>query len=98
MKSKSMSACLPATLKLSFPRYAWDFNRRLLGSRSEWFLGDILDPQAPLGTRHPDLRPRVKQITDVVRQIIDAKIVLGGPGFNYDVPDWLDYLNLDYGI
>jgi radical SAM superfamily enzyme YgiQ (UPF0313 family) len=24
--------------------------------------------------------------------------VLGGPGFNYFGPDWLDYLDLDYGI
>jgi radical SAM superfamily enzyme YgiQ (UPF0313 family) len=25
-------------------------------------------------------------------------IVLGGPGFNYYGPDWLEYLDLDYGI
>lgn len=60
--------------------------------------GDVLDSSAPLGTRHIDLRPRVKDMVDVIHQNSDARIVLGGPGFNYYARDWLDYLDVDYGI
>ena len=60
--------------------------------------GDALDPDAPLGTRYTDLRPRVKEIVDAVRRHSTARIVLGGPGFNYYACDWMDYLNVDEGI
>jgi len=60
--------------------------------------GDVLDSDAPLGTRHIDLRPRVKDMVDAVRQNSDARIVLGGPGFSYYAREWLDYLDVDYGI
>ncbi len=60
--------------------------------------GDTLDPAAPLGTRHTDLRPRVREIVDDIRRNSGARIVLGGPGFNYYARDWLNYLELDYGI
>ncbi len=33
-----------------------------------------------------------------IKRVSDAHIVLGGPGFNYYGRDWLEYLNLDYGI
>ena len=39
--------------------------------------GDVQDPGAPLGTRHLDLRPRVKEIVATIRQNSGAKIVLG---------------------
>jgi hypothetical protein len=60
--------------------------------------GDVLDSSASLGTRHLDLRPRVKETVEVIRQNSKAWIVLGGPGFNYYAYDWLDYLGVDYGI
>jgi radical SAM superfamily enzyme YgiQ (UPF0313 family) len=60
--------------------------------------GDELDANAYLGTRHTDLKPKVKEITDLVRQQGKARIVIGGPGFNYYARNWLDYLDLDYGI
>ncbi len=60
--------------------------------------GDLLDASAPLGTRHLDLRPRVKEIVDAIRQNSAARIVLGGPGFNYYARDWLEYLGVEYGI
>jgi hypothetical protein len=60
--------------------------------------GDILDPGAPLGTRHLDLRPRIKEMVNIIRRNSGARIVLGGPGFNYYARDWLDYLDADYGI
>lgn len=58
----------------------------------------ILDDSVEFGTRHLDLRPFVKQITDCIKENSGAHIILGGPGFNYYGPDWLDYLELDYGI
>ena len=75
-----------------------DFLPDVIGISIRLVFGDELDGNAPLGTRHTDLRPRVKQITNIVRQNTDARIILGGPGFNYYARDWLEYLNLDYGI
>ncbi|MCP4362676.1 MAG: radical SAM protein [Chloroflexi bacterium] len=60
--------------------------------------GFVLDEGAEFGTRHLDLRVRVKQIVNCVKRVSDAHIVLGGPGFNYYGPDWLEYLNLNYGL
>jgi radical SAM superfamily enzyme YgiQ (UPF0313 family) len=60
--------------------------------------GFVLDEDSEFGTKHVDLRVRVKQIVDCVRRVSDAHIVLGGPGFNYYGPDWLEYLDLDYGL
>lgn len=45
-----------------------------------------------------DVRPQVRQIVDRLRAITSATIVLGGPGFNYFGPAWLDTLDLDFGI
>lgn len=75
-----------------------DYQPDVVGISIRLVLGDELDADAPLGTRHTDLRPRVKEITDIVRQNSRAPIVLGGPGFNYYARDWLEYLDLDYGI
>ena len=58
----------------------------------------MLDESAVFGTRHLDLRVRVKKIVECVKRVSDAHIVLGGPGFNYYGADWLEYLDLDYGI
>jgi radical SAM superfamily enzyme YgiQ (UPF0313 family) len=74
------------------------FQPDVIGISIRLVFGDELDPAAPLGTRHTDLRPRVKEIVDIIRQWSNAPIVLGGPGFNYYARDWLEYLDLDYGI
>jgi radical SAM superfamily enzyme YgiQ (UPF0313 family) len=60
--------------------------------------GDRQDAAAPFGTRYVDLRPRVKALVDVIRRHSTARVVLGGPGFNYYARDWLEYLDLDLGI
>jgi radical SAM superfamily enzyme YgiQ (UPF0313 family) len=60
--------------------------------------GDIQDRAAPFGTRYVDLRPRVKQLTNCIKEHSQGRIVLGGPGFNYYARDWLEYLDLDCGI
>jgi radical SAM superfamily enzyme YgiQ (UPF0313 family) len=75
-----------------------DFRPDVIGVSIRLVFGDELDVKAPLGTRHTDLRPRVKEITDIIRQNTDTRIVLGGPGFSYFARDWLEYLDLDYGI
>ena len=60
--------------------------------------GFVIDEKAEFNTRHLDLRVRVKQVVDCIKQVSGAPIVLGGPGFNYYARDWLEYLELDYGI
>jgi radical SAM superfamily enzyme YgiQ (UPF0313 family) len=75
-----------------------EFQPDVVGISIRLVFGDELDNDAPLGTRHSDLRSRVKEITDIIRQVSPALIVLGGPGFNYYARDWLAYLDLDYGI
>ncbi len=70
----------------------------VIGISIRLVFGDELDSNAPLGTRHMDLRPRIKEIVKVVHQNSNGRIVLGGPGFNYYACDWLDYLNVGYGI
>ena len=74
------------------------FQPEVVGVSIRLVFGDELDSNAPLGTRHTDLRPRVKEIVEIVRQNSNARIVLGGPGFNYYACDWLAYLGVDYGI
>jgi len=75
-----------------------NFQPDVIGVSIRLVFDDELGVDAPLGTRHTDLRPRVKEITEIVRHNTDVPIVLGGPGFNYYAQDWLEYLDLDYGI
>ena len=75
-----------------------DLDPDVIGISIRLVHGYIIDPGAPSGTTHLDLRIRTKEIVDCIKQISDAHIVLGGPGFNYYGPDWLSYLDLDYGI
>jgi hypothetical protein len=75
-----------------------EFRPDVVGLSIRLVHGDVQDPSAPLGTRYVDLRPRVREIVDAVRRSSPASIVLGGPGFNYYAHDWLDYLDVDYGI
>jgi len=75
-----------------------NFDPDVVGISIRLVHGFVIDESGEFGTKHLDLRIRVKEIVDCIRRISDAHIVLGGPGFNYYAPDWLDYLNLDYGI
>ncbi len=74
------------------------FQPDVVGISIRLVFSDEMDLGAPLGAHHTDLRPRVKEIVDIIRKASPARIVLGGPGFNYYARDWLEYLNLDYGI
>ena len=75
-----------------------DFQPDVAGISIRLVHGFVIDERAENGTKHLDLRVRVKEIVECIRRVSDAHIVLGGPGFNYYGPAWLDYLNLDYGI
>ncbi len=85
---------LAGELKTAILRFAPD----VIGLSIRLVHGYVLDDSAEFNTRHLDLRLRVKEVVDAVRQATSVPIVLGGPGFNYYARDWLDYLNLDYGI
>jgi radical SAM superfamily enzyme YgiQ (UPF0313 family) len=70
----------------------------VIGVSIRLVFGDELDATAPLGTRHTDLKPQVKQIIEIVRANSDSFIVLGGPGFSYYAQNWLKYLAVSYGL
>ena len=74
------------------------FNPDVIGISIRLVHGYVIDETAEFNTRHLDLRPRVKEVVDSVRRATSAPILLGGPGFNYYARDWLEYLDLDYGI
>ncbi len=74
------------------------FNPDVIGISIRLVTGDIIDESAEFNTRRFDVRPQVKDLVDRIRQSSDAHIVLGGPGFNYFGHNWLEYLDLDYGI
>jgi radical SAM superfamily enzyme YgiQ (UPF0313 family) len=74
------------------------FDPDVIGISVRLVHGYIFDETAPYHTRFLDLRANVRQVVEAVRQTTHAPIVLGGPGFNYFARDWLEYLNLDYGI
>jgi radical SAM superfamily enzyme YgiQ (UPF0313 family) len=75
-----------------------EFEPDVVGISITAVTSDVVDPEAPFGTRYVDLRPEIRAIVEVTRQHADARIVLGGCGFNYYSEDWLAYLDLDYGI
>ncbi|MCB9450254.1 MAG: radical SAM protein [Anaerolineaceae bacterium] len=59
----------------------------------------VTDYDAPWAIQRFDVRPTVREVADCIRRTApNAKIILGGPGFNYYGPNWLEYLDLDYGL
>jgi radical SAM superfamily enzyme YgiQ (UPF0313 family) len=74
------------------------FNPDVIGISIRLVTGDIIDENAEFNTRRFDVRPYVKEIVERIKHVSSAHIVLGGPGFNYYGRDWLEYLDLDYGI
>lgn len=85
---------MPAELKARIAQFQPD----VIGISIRLVHAYIIDSTAHYNTRHLDLRENVRQVVGTVRQVTRAPIVLGGPGFNYYARDWLEYLNLDYGI
>jgi radical SAM superfamily enzyme YgiQ (UPF0313 family) len=77
------------------------FNPDVVGISIRLVNGYVVDELAKdfeFGARPFDARPLVKDMVDRIKRISDAQIVLGGPGFNYFGPNWLEYLDLDYGL
>jgi len=85
---------LPADLKAQIVRFQPD----VVGVSIRLVHGYVIDETAPYNTRHLDLRANVRQVVDAIRRATQAPIILGGPGFNYYARDWLETLELDYGI
>ncbi len=77
------------------------FNPDVIGISIRLVNGYVVDELAKdfeLGIRPFDARPMVRGMVDRIKQTSDAQIVLGGPGFNYFGQNWLEYLDLDYGL
>jgi radical SAM superfamily enzyme YgiQ (UPF0313 family) len=74
------------------------FNPDVIGISIRLVTGDIIDERAEFKTKRFDVRPKIKEMVNRINGISDARIVLGGPGFNYFGRDWLEYLELDYGL
>ena len=82
-------------------RHIRQFNPDVIGISIRLVNGYVVDELAKdfeFGIRSFDARPMVKEMVDSIKQLSDAQIVLGGPGFNYFGPNWLEYLELDYGL
>jgi anaerobic magnesium-protoporphyrin IX monomethyl ester cyclase len=74
------------------------FNPEVIGISIRTVAGKIVDNKAEFNTSPFDSRVLVKDVVDGVKKISKARIVLGGPGFNYFGKEWLEYLDLDYGL
>lgn len=74
------------------------FQPDVIGISIRTVAGKITDPNAELQTTRFDARILVKQLAEVIRCTSSAHIVVGGPGFNYYGREWLEYLDLDYGL
>jgi radical SAM superfamily enzyme YgiQ (UPF0313 family) len=74
------------------------FNPDVIGISIRTVAGKIVDENAEFWTTPFDARILVKEIVDCIQQISQAHIVLGGPGFNYYGREWLEYLDLEYGL
>lgn len=74
------------------------FSPDVIGISITSVTGDILDEESEFGTQYFDMRPKIKSIVDTIKQNTNAHVVLGGSGFNYYGKEWMDYLNLDYGL
>jgi radical SAM superfamily enzyme YgiQ (UPF0313 family) len=74
------------------------FEPDVIGISIRAVAGKIVDKSAEFHTRSFDARVLVKEILDCLKRITQAHVVLGGCGFNYYGPEWLDYLDLDYGL
>jgi radical SAM superfamily enzyme YgiQ (UPF0313 family) len=75
-----------------------EFEPDVVGVSITAVTSDIVDEESPYCTRYVDVRPDIETIVDVAKRHSDARIVLGGCGFNYYAKEWLGYLDLDYGI
>lgn len=74
------------------------FEPDVVGISIRTVTGKVADKSAEFYTKPFDSRILVRQIVDVIKRVSPAHIVLGGPGFNYYGREWLEYLDLDFGL
>lgn len=74
------------------------FKPDVIGISIRTVAGKIVDEHTEFHTKPFDTRVLVKEIVDCLKRITQAQIVLGGPGFNYYGREWLEYLNIEYGL
>jgi radical SAM superfamily enzyme YgiQ (UPF0313 family) len=74
------------------------FNPDVIGISIRTVAGILLNENAEFNMGHFDNRILVRDVIDCIKRVSSVPIVLGGPGFNYFGSDWLEYLDLDYGI
>ncbi len=74
------------------------FKPDVIGISIRTVTGMVQDKNAEFHMKRFDTRVLVKEVVDCIKRLTSAPIVPGGPGFNYFGPEWLDYLELDYGI
>ena len=74
------------------------FSPDVVGLSITTVTSDFRDTESDFGTKYIDMRPKIKGIVDTIKQNTTAQIVLGGAGFNYYAKEWLEYLDLDYGL
>jgi hypothetical protein len=70
------------------------FDPDVIGISIRLVNGYVVDSEArdyEFGVRPFDSRPMIKDMLDSIKRVSDARIVLGGPGFNYFGPDWFEY-------
>jgi radical SAM superfamily enzyme YgiQ (UPF0313 family) len=74
------------------------FQPDIIGISIRSVTGMVQDENAEFHMKPFDTRVLVKEIVDCIKRLTAAPIVPGGSGFNYFGPDWLEYLDLDYGL
>ena len=75
-----------------------EFNPEVVGVSIRTVAGKIRERKPPNDTILFDNRLLVKEVITCIKQHSTPDILLGGPGFNYYGENWLNYLNLDYGL
>lgn len=74
------------------------FDPDVIGISIRTVTGMVYDAGAAYHMKRFDNRVFVKGLVDCIRSVTSAPIVPGGSGFNYFGEEWLDYLDLDYGL
>ncbi|MFX1504414.1 MAG: hypothetical protein ACFFDH_25875, partial [Promethearchaeota archaeon] len=74
------------------------FNPDIIGISIKVVHDDIIDTSVEFNTRHIDRRIDIKEIVNCIKRTSSTQIILGGCGFNYYGQDWLEYLDIEYGI
>jgi radical SAM superfamily enzyme YgiQ (UPF0313 family) len=75
-----------------------EFKPNVIGISIRTVAGMVYDENTEYNMKPFDNRVFVKEIVDCIKSITSVPIIPGGPGFNYFGEDWLNYLDLDYGL